>query len=174
MEYLTSVYDNAGIRTKLTWIPDDNYNGLFPVTQACGFCFNNEGNVLVTQSSADKTSFKIPGGTIEPGETPEETLKREIDEETDVEIDDSSIIYIGAQKVEMRNSQPFYQLRFAAKTTKIKTLTEDPAKEKIRPRKFINPKDYERESGWGEIGRAMMERAEKAIGTQGHKGHFHD
>jgi mutator mutT protein len=51
---------------------------------------SRDNKVLIAQRPADDKlagKWEFPGGKIEPGETPEECLKREIQEEFDVEIE---------------------------------------------------------------------------------------
>lgn len=49
----------------------------------------NQGKVFATQRGYGefKDGWEFPGGKIEPGETPEEAIKREIKEELDTEIE---------------------------------------------------------------------------------------
>jgi 8-oxo-dGTP pyrophosphatase MutT (NUDIX family) len=49
------------------------------VTQALGLCFTADGMVVMV--TEDGLGWSLPGGTIEPGETMEQTLIREVAEE---------------------------------------------------------------------------------------------
>lgn len=56
----------------------------------CAIIVNETGLVLVTQRSAIMSmplKMEFPGGKIEPGESPEECLIREIKEELDLEVE---------------------------------------------------------------------------------------
>lgn len=56
----------------------------------CAIIVNEEGQVLVTQRSAMMSmplKMEFPGGKIEPGETAEDGLIREIQEELDITIE---------------------------------------------------------------------------------------
>lgn len=143
----------------LEWVPGESYTGLKNITQAYGFCFNRDGRLLVQRRSFGP--WQVMGGSIEPGETPEETLVREVAEEVNVEIE--NIKYIGTQKVTDENGRDINQLRFAAFITKLNRRKPDPAKGVIRPRKFIDPDRYAEVSGWGEMGTDMVNRAKKKL-----------
>lgn len=59
-------------------------NNLYFVS-AAGVVFNEEGDILMLKSP--KRGWEFPGGVVEDGETIEEALKREIKEETGVEVE---------------------------------------------------------------------------------------
>lgn len=59
-----------------------------------GLCRDREGRVLISQRRADQAMpllWELPGGKIEPGEGPEEALRRELREELDVEAEVGAI-----------------------------------------------------------------------------------
>lgn len=59
-----------------------------------GLCRDRDGRVLISQRRADQAMpllWELPGGKIEPGEGPEEALRRELREELDVEAEVGAI-----------------------------------------------------------------------------------
>lgn len=66
---------------------------------------NNNGEILLAQSSKWNTKWTLPGGHIELGETIFKTVSREAEEETGLKINPISIISSG----ELINSQDFYR-----------------------------------------------------------------
>ncbi|MEJ7559039.1 MAG: (deoxy)nucleoside triphosphate pyrophosphohydrolase [Pedobacter sp.] len=59
------------------------------VLVVCGIIKDSEGNVLVTQRSATMAlpfKWEFPGGKVEQGESHEEAIKREINEELHIKI----------------------------------------------------------------------------------------
>lgn len=123
---------------KFLWHEASNDQGLDPVTQVSGFCFDEHGNVLLLrQTDVPDKQWNIPGGHPEKGEMPSETLKREIYEETAVHVGKHGLI--GYQEVHEDSGQTHYQLRFAALIESIGPQKIDPAKGVIHKRLFVKP-----------------------------------
>jgi ADP-ribose pyrophosphatase YjhB (NUDIX family) len=122
---------------KFIWHRDTNFQHLYPITQVYGVCFDKIGNILIIKES--NKEWNIPGGKPELGETPESTLKRELDEEVDVSIVQNGMIGY----FEVISDEPtIYQLRYAAIIDQINPQTVDPATNKINERKFIKPNEF--------------------------------
>jgi len=137
------------------WIPSKNYKNFKPITQVYGVCFNKKGEVLIIKDEG-RTEWKLPGGTPEKGETPEETLKREIMEEATVVLGDCEMI--GCQETKI-DGKVVYQLRYVAVIEEIKKHTIDPATKRWVERKFIDVKDFGRYVKWGDIGKENIRLA---------------
>jgi ADP-ribose pyrophosphatase YjhB (NUDIX family) len=82
-------------------------------TQALGICFTGEGEIVLV--TLDGNAWSLPGGTIEPGETLEQALVREVREEACARVRQSR--YIGCQHVEELDGHraSYYQTRFWAR-----------------------------------------------------------
>ncbi|MFZ5813964.1 MAG: NUDIX hydrolase [Bacillota bacterium] len=93
MSYTTYVDWNGG-RIRITWLPGAPLPPLELVTSAHGFCFF-EGKVMLVD--LDQRGGDIPGGHREPGETPEQTFRRECREEGSVE---GRCTYIGCAEID--------------------------------------------------------------------------
>ena len=156
-EILKTIFVDGENITNLYWYETDDFLNMKDVKQCYGICFDKDGKMLIVNN---KEKWFLPGGTPEKGETFEETLIREIDEEADVEID--NIKPLGYNKIEeIKNGKKsvFYQLRFVARVSKIKKQTIDPATNTIFKRKFINPGDFLKYCLWGRPGEEMIKKA---------------
>lgn len=146
-----------GLEVCSTWITADNYEKYRPFTQVYGVCFTKDGKVMVVKQHS---GWIIPGGKPEKDETPEETLKREVDEEASVEIGQCKMI--GCCEVNFPNNpnpkegEHFYQLRYVAIIKEIKELKSDPASGILFERKFINPSEFNDHVKWGDVSKEMF------------------
>ncbi|MCF7834282.1 MAG: NUDIX domain-containing protein [Candidatus Pacebacteria bacterium] len=124
--------------------------------QCYGVCFYDDKIIIVYNK--EKNVWGIIGGTIEKGETFEETLKREVKEESNMEI--IKAIPIGYQKVTDPKDKDFvlYQLRYACAVRPYGPFVADPTGS-VTEIKIINPKDYKKYFYWGKIGESIFKRA---------------
>ena len=125
------------------------------VTQVYGVCFC-EGQLLIG-FGGHKHDWGLVGGTIEKGETYEQTLKREIREESNMEV--LSYKPIGYQKSTNTSDGTYvYQLRYACTVKPFGPFVSDPDGG-ITEIKLIDPKEYTKYFNWGKIGERLTERA---------------
>lgn len=70
----------GGRRVLHSWLDPAELDPAVRVDRALGVCFDGEGRVVLV--SLDGTiDWNHPGGGVEPGESPEEALRREVEEE---------------------------------------------------------------------------------------------
>ena len=123
--------------------------------QAYGVCFCD--NRLVIGYGGKKQDWGLIGGTIEAGETFEQTLKREIQEESNMEVLKASPI--GYQKViDTRDDSYIYQLRYSCLVKPHGPFVLDPAGS-VTEIKLIDSSEYKQYFDWGKIGERIIERA---------------
>jgi ADP-ribose pyrophosphatase YjhB (NUDIX family) len=128
-------------------------------TQTYAVCFCDEKIVIV--HNGKKNTWGLVGGTIEKGESFEETLKREIKEESNMEV--LSFLPVGYQKViDTRDNSYVYQLRYVCTAKPYGEFISDPAGT-ITEIKLVDIKDYKKYFDWGEIGERIVKRAEELV-----------
>ncbi|MFN8486702.1 MAG: NUDIX hydrolase [Caldilineaceae bacterium] len=59
---------------------------------------HNSCLLLVRQTYRGNTFWTFPGGKVEPGEEPEQTAVREVEEETNLRVKAKSLLYQGVRK----------------------------------------------------------------------------
>lgn len=147
----------TGIEYNIEYFDADSFNELDPCkcTQTYGVCFYEDKMLIVFHGT--KKHWGLVGGTIEKGETFEETLIREIQEESNMKV--LSYLPIGYQRVtDTRDDSFVYQLRYVCKVEPIGAFASDPAGS-ITEIKLIDPKEYKKYFDWGTIGERIIERA---------------
>ncbi len=161
MKSPSTTQENGDTIRTVTWIRTDNVEKYVPITQVYGICFDDSGNILTCRESSDG-KWQIPGGTPEKGESIEETLIREVEEEVDVEIRD--IHPLGVQRVDSPDNPSsegdlFYQVRCVCRVKNVNDQTPDPASGNTWERKFVPAEEITDYVQWGEIGDAMFKDA---------------
>lgn len=157
MSIVEEYVGKSGVKYIFEYSDSDSFDNLEKdkCRQVYGVCFS--GNEMVIGYGGQKQDWGLIGGTIEKGETFEETLKREIQEEANVEL--LSCLPIGYQKVtDTRDGIEIYQLRYVCTVRPYGTFVSDPAGG-ITEIKLINPRDYKKYFDWGKIGEKIISRA---------------
>ncbi|MEZ4620575.1 MAG: NUDIX domain-containing protein [Caldilineaceae bacterium] len=86
---------------EISLILDDTLPARYLITSALALAFH-EGNFLMTK--LHQRGWDIPGGHIEPGERPEETMRREVMEEAAVEL--GNVRLFGYQRIRLLGEVP--------------------------------------------------------------------
>ncbi len=96
----------------------------------------------------------LPGGHVDPGETIEQTMRREIQEEMNCRVIEWSML--GYQKLTSGRGDAVYQARVFAKLEKIGEFTNDPGGSVIGY-KLINLADLNHAIKYGKVGEHLIE-----------------
>jgi ADP-ribose pyrophosphatase YjhB (NUDIX family) len=153
-------FDNPdGTVSVVTYEDADSFESLdfSKITQVYAVCLLKGKMVIVFHGK--RKSWSLVGGSIEPGESLEDCLKREIKEESNMEVLDFKPV--GYQMVQT-GYKTIYQLRYVCNVEQYGEFTGDPDG-KITEIKVIDPKDYKQYFDWGEIGDRIVERALKIL-----------
>lgn len=145
-----------GKKIKFRYVDSDDFNNLpyEKCRQVYGICFCKDELVIARNKDGH---WSLVGGTIEKGESFEETLRREIAEESNMRI--LKFAPIGYQEVEIENEgETFYQLRYSCLVEPIGEFENDPAGSVVEI-KLIDPVDYKKYFDWKEIGDRLVKRA---------------
>lgn len=151
----------ADVKYIFEYVDTDSFDSL-PM-EKCKQCYAvclYEGKMVIVYKEKKQT-WGLIGGTIEKGETFEQTLKREIKEESNMEV--LKFLPIGYQKViDTRDNSFIYQLRFVCTARPFGPFVSDPDIS-ITKIELIDPKDYKQYFYWGKIGERIISRALKLM-----------
>ena len=132
-----------GQRYRIAWFDPPFRPPLAEATQALGICFTVGGRiVLVTWNGTD---WSLPGGSLEPGETVEQALAREVAEEACARVVRSR--YIGCRLVEELDGERarYYQTRFWARVE----LRDFRPEHEMTGRRLVAPSEFRTTLFWG-------------------------
>lgn len=153
---IKTVFNNSdGTVSEVTYEDADSFDSLEfdKIKQAYAVCFFNGKMVIVFHGK--RKDWTLVGGSIEPGESLEDCLKREIQEESNMKVIDFKPI--GYQMIKTGDNV-IYQLRYMCIVEPYGEFISDPA-EKITEIKAIEPESYKQYFDWGEIGDRIVTRA---------------
>ncbi len=157
MQLNSEYIGHSGVKYLFEYQDCDDFSTLpYELCRQCyGVCFM--GNKIVIAFGGKKNAWGLVGGTIEAGETFEQTLSRETQEESNMKVLNSKPI--GYQKViDTRDNSFIYQLRFMCNVEPFGPFVSDPAGT-VTEIAIIDPKDIKEYFDWGTIGDRILERA---------------
>ncbi len=129
---------------------------------ACVLTMNENGEILAVSRKDDKEDFGLPGGKVEPGETPVEAALRELNEETGYQIVDPRYINMIYHRQDPDGKLTVtYEVPFGA-LKKVKNTTEDAVVA------WIKPDTLARGKAFGEYNRGLL----KTVGIKFNTGYM--
>lgn len=155
MEIKSSLIDRSGQKLNIIYREDNPLQDLeSKILQGVhAFCFY--GGKLVVVYAAEKGYWVPPGGGIEPGETYEEAVIREVKEETNMKVLGQK--FIGYQDI-YEPDRIVRQTRSVCVVEPYGPFVKDPDGD-VTEIKLIDPADYKKFFDWGKVGERLMERA---------------
>jgi len=156
LKTINSTMTHLGKVYEIIYHDADSFDNLDPkkCTQAYGVCFEGD-RMLISHGGKKIKAWGLVGGTIKPEETFEETLKREVTEESNMRV--LKCKPVGYQEV-FDGGKSVFQLRYVCLIKPLGPFEKDPAGGVIEI-KLINPKDYKKYFDWGIIGKRIIERS---------------
>jgi len=139
----------------------DDFSGLQNVSQVYGIILNQNTKMMrIVQLKSG--AWTLPGGSIENGETFVDTLNREIKEETNLDLIQSTIKPLFFQNAYSKNERGEYeysetQVRYLAIAKVDKEFESDPDDGDVVANRWIEIKDLEEYINWGETTKMIIE-----------------
>ncbi len=149
----------SGVKYIFEFYESDTFDHLpkDKITQCYGVAFHGD-KFLVVNNISKPGQYTLIGGSVEPGENPNDTLVREIKEEGNMKVLKYKLI--GYQKaIDTRGIQePYYQLRYFAIVEPCGPFISDPAG-KVTEVIECDENNYKKYFDWGEIGDFLIKKA---------------
>lgn len=124
----------------------------------CVLIMNEEGKILSVSRKDDKNDIGLPGGKIEPGETPAEAALRELFEETGYKVIDGRFLQMIYHSEADGKLAVTYQIPFGA----IKASSGAPSSNETGVVAWVNPSVLTTSKTFGEYNRNLF----KAVGVR--------
>lgn len=105
MELMAQVSDKPMEALKDFFVPSENYPT--PKVDIRGFVLNEKDEILLAKESVDG-KWTIPGGWADIGSTPSEIAKKEIWEETGLEVKVARLLAVYDKQVHPHPPEPYY------------------------------------------------------------------
>lgn len=139
-----------------TWHEADQPPAGWPVRQVYGYVFDTRARLVVFYDAAAGV-WNLPGGTPEPHRDRDRvaTLVREVWEEVQVTIADDPV-YLGYQAVHRPGTEPYAQLRMAARLERLGEREPDPDKGRVHPRRLCPFDEAVELLAWGTPAQAQF------------------
>ncbi|MBI5126592.1 MAG: NUDIX domain-containing protein [Candidatus Taylorbacteria bacterium] len=132
-----------------------------PISQIYGFVSRDNGDICIVRDAGEK-HFSLPGGGCEIGETPEDALRREVQEEAQCDCEFISLLgsvevkgFLGEECIEH-----FQQVRYFAKLKNIQNFIPHKNGFEIEERLFVPLSDVSRYVSWltTDIGKIIFDQ----------------
>ena len=158
------IHDWKGTKHELELYETDDINNLGFTNQCQAVPFVDDEHIVIFKHIDGY--YGLPGGTVVKGERFEDTLKREVMEESGCEVLDCSPIgYF--EDTEIPSGKIKYQLRYWAQVKPV-SKPQDPDGKAIDI-EIVKFKDANSKLGWGERGQILLDLAARKYKEHRHK-----
>lgn len=128
-----------------------DFSGLSPIKQVYALLIDSQGKVAVVLNKSNL--WILPGGGTEPGESPLETLVREVKEETNCDIDPTAAIPFYYQQVQAQQEDGTwgttrYELRYVVPVKTFHPFEKDPDNNDTIKVAWISPQEITTYLDW--------------------------
>jgi 8-oxo-dGTP diphosphatase len=139
-----------------TWHPTPDISSKNPVTHIECVVFNGNGQILIMNEYG---KWSIPGGAPNNGETYEDAIRREVQEEANVVM--STLKLIGYNEIirQDKHENTFYHLVYSGVFSKLLPREIDPEAGIIHEIRFVESLEVTKYVKWGNTGASMFNEA---------------